>query len=57
VPAAASAGNDYSTTNIQVAGVDEANMVKTDGQYIYAASTLQNQIYALSASSSQTPNQ
>ena len=26
---------DYSTTNIQVEGVDEADVVKTDGQYIY----------------------
>ncbi|AEV70471.1 beta-propeller domain-containing protein [Acetivibrio clariflavus] len=26
---------DYSTTNIQVQGVDEADVVKTDGQYIY----------------------
>lgn len=26
---------DYSTTNIQVAGVDEADIVKTDGDYIY----------------------
>jgi len=26
---------DYSTTNIQVEGVDEADIVKTDGQYIY----------------------
>ena len=26
----------YSTTNIQVSGVDEADIVKTDGQYIYA---------------------
>ena len=25
----------YSTTNIQVAGVDEADTVKTDGKYIY----------------------
>jgi len=25
----------YSTTNIQVAGVDEADIVKTDGKYIY----------------------
>jgi uncharacterized secreted protein with C-terminal beta-propeller domain len=25
----------YSTTNVQVAGVDEADMVKTDGKYIY----------------------
>ena len=26
---------DYSTTNIQVAGVDEGDIVKTDGRYIY----------------------
>jgi inhibitor of cysteine peptidase len=26
----------YSTTNIQVSGVDEADVVKTDGEYIYA---------------------
>lgn len=32
-----SAGNnkDYSTTNTQVANVDEADIVKTDGEYIY----------------------
>ncbi len=29
---------DYSTTNIQVAGVDEADVVKTDGEYIYVVS-------------------
>jgi len=29
---------DYSATNIQVAGVDEADIVKTDGEYIYLAS-------------------
>lgn len=28
---------DYSTTNIQVAGVDEADRVKNDGKYIYIA--------------------
>jgi uncharacterized secreted protein with C-terminal beta-propeller domain len=28
-------GPDYSATNVQVQGVDEADMVKTDGQYIY----------------------
>ena len=33
----ASAG-DYSTTNIQVAGVDEADIVKNDGKYIYVVS-------------------
>lgn len=27
--------SDHSTTNIQVAGVDEADIVKNDGQYIY----------------------
>lgn len=27
---------DYSNTNLQVAGVDEADIVKTDGNYIYA---------------------
>lgn len=26
---------DYSTTNIQVAGVDEADVIKNDGKYIY----------------------
>ncbi len=30
--------NMYSTTNIQVSGVDEADTVKTDGRYIYTAS-------------------
>ena len=30
--------NQYSTTNVQVAGVDEADTVKTDGQYIYTIS-------------------
>lgn len=27
---------DFSDTNVQVAGVDEADIVKTDGEYIYA---------------------
>ena len=30
---------DFSTTNIQVNGVDELDTVKTDGQYIYMSST------------------
>jgi len=30
---------DFSTTNIQVEGVDEADIVKTDGEYIYVMST------------------
>lgn len=38
---------DYSKTNIQVSGVDEADIVKTDGQYIYALA--QNAVYIISA--------
>ncbi|MFH1306260.1 MAG: beta-propeller domain-containing protein [Candidatus Micrarchaeota archaeon] len=33
--AAPVAGVDYSATNVQVVGVDEADFVKTDGNYIY----------------------
>jgi len=33
-----STNTDYSTTNVQVEGVDEADMVKTDGKYIYYVS-------------------
>src|SRR5665648_160106 len=29
------ASSDYSTTNLQVDGVDEADIIKNDGQYIY----------------------
>lgn len=29
---------DYSQTNVQVAGVDEADIIKTDGKYAYAVS-------------------
>ena len=36
--AAAPAASGYSTTNIQVAGVDEADIVKTDGEHIYVVS-------------------
>ena len=32
---AGSASSNYSTTNIQVAGVDEGDIIKTDGKYIY----------------------
>ncbi|MDR2719508.1 MAG: beta-propeller domain-containing protein, partial [Nitrososphaerota archaeon] len=33
---------DYSQTNTQVAGVDEADIVKTDGTYIYFVATIHN---------------
>ncbi|MCJ7760048.1 beta-propeller domain-containing protein, partial [Candidatus Bathyarchaeota archaeon] len=29
---------EYSTTNVQVAGVDEADIVKSDGKFVYLAS-------------------
>lgn len=39
--------SEYSTTNVQVAGVDEADIVKTDGKYIYLVSN--NTIFILRA--------
>ena len=36
-PQAGGAAKDYSGTNVQVEGVDEADVVKTDGEYIYYA--------------------
>ena len=38
------AADSFSTTNIQVAGVDEADILKTDGQYIYLANQSKQQI-------------
>jgi uncharacterized secreted protein with C-terminal beta-propeller domain len=35
VPAAIGGSADHSTTNVQVAGVDEPDFVKNDGRYIY----------------------
>ncbi len=29
-------GTEHSTTNVQVSGVDEADIVKNDGEFIYA---------------------
>lgn len=37
-PKAGAIPGDYSTTNVQVQGVDEADIVKTDGEYIYQVS-------------------
>ena len=41
----ASAAGDYSETNTQVQGVDEADIVKTDGAYIYALFENELRIY------------
>ncbi len=43
----AKAASEYSTTNIQVEGVDEADIVKTDGDYLYVVSG--SNIYIISA--------
>ncbi|MGD6807673.1 MAG: beta-propeller domain-containing protein [Candidatus Bathyarchaeia archaeon] len=48
---------DYSRTNIQVTGVDEADTVKTDGNYIYTVSTTQTSGLVYYTSSSQSSNQ
>ena len=54
-PSAATGGtstNTYSTTNIQVAGVDEADTTKNDGSYIYTVSndySTGNYIYIVKA--------
>jgi uncharacterized secreted protein with C-terminal beta-propeller domain len=50
------ADTDHSTTNIQVAGVDEADTVKTDGHYIYTIANNEPVFYAMDASSSSTPS-
>jgi inhibitor of cysteine peptidase len=49
VPSAstAQAANAYTTTNIQVEGVDEPDIVKTDGQYLYVVS--QNKVFVILA--------
>ncbi len=38
---------DYSRTNVQVEGVDEADIIKTDGQYVYAL--VRNDLYIVRA--------
>lgn len=47
-PLAATAGVDYSTTNIQEAGVDEPDLVKTDGRTLYSLS--RGRLYAVDVS-------
>ena len=40
---------NYSGTNNQVAGIDEADIVKTDGKWIYTLNQSRNTVYILSA--------
>ena len=47
-------GRSYSGTNNQVAGIDEADIVKTDGTWIYALNRSKNKIYILSAQGKDT---
>lgn len=44
---AAESQSAYSTTNVQVAGVDEADIVKTDGRYLYYVAN--GRLYVLDA--------
>jgi inhibitor of cysteine peptidase len=49
ISAAESATKDFSTTNIQVAGVDEADTVKTDGKYLYVIGNNSQVVYIMDA--------
>ena len=46
-------GVDFSETNVQVAGIDEADIIKTDGQYFYVFDMNRNAIYIVSAKGSE----
>lgn len=47
-------GRSYTGTNIQVEGVDEADIVKTDGTWIYTLNQANNKVYILSAEGKET---
>lgn len=47
-------GSSYSGTNNQVEGVDEADIVKTDGIWIYTLNQAKNTVYILSAEDEDT---
>ncbi len=46
-------GVDFSGTNVQVEGIDEADIIKTDGQYFYVFDLNRNAIYIVSAKGSE----
>ncbi len=41
--------DDFSTTNIQVEGVDEADIVKSDGKYLYIVSEPEGKVFIVDA--------
>lgn len=45
----ATGGVDFSGTNVQVEGIDEADIIKADGQYFYVFDLNRNAIYIVSA--------
>jgi uncharacterized secreted protein with C-terminal beta-propeller domain/DNA-binding HxlR family transcriptional regulator len=53
---AAEAGkaSDYSQTNVQVAGVDEADIVKSDGRYLYVAPSYGSTVQIIEAYPAET---
>ncbi len=50
------AEEDYSQTNTQVKGVDEADIVKTDGKYIYTLNKSNEGVYVTSADKGKLEN-
>ena len=46
-------GAEFSETNVQVEGIDEADIIKTDGQYFYVFDLNRNAIYIVSAKGSE----
>ncbi len=46
-------GTEFSETNVQVEGIDEADIIKTDGQYFYVFDLNRNAIYIVSAKGSE----
>ncbi len=52
--ASAPASDDYTTTNVQVEGIDEADVVKTDGDVLYAATDQHVAVVDLAGSDTRT---
>lgn len=46
---AVSKGDKFSGTNVQVEGIDEADIIKTDGKYLYIFNHNRNEIYLVKA--------